>query len=95
MIRLSLASLVLTALLLAPLAAEVPGPGKASTDPKAVGNPLVTARPIVFVVRAQYPGDHHNTATMFQTGEINAECMAELVPVSLAENLCKTGITDD
>ena len=41
-------------------------------DPKVTANPLVTAQPIVFVSRAQYPGDHHNTATMFQTGELNA-----------------------
>jgi len=27
--------------------------------------------PLVFVARNQYRGDHHNTATMFQTGEIN------------------------
>ncbi|MBN1417359.1 MAG: PD40 domain-containing protein [Planctomycetes bacterium] len=27
---------------------------------------------ILFVVRPQYRSDHHNTATMFQTGEINA-----------------------
>ncbi|MCU0959339.1 MAG: hypothetical protein MUF48_04480 [Pirellulaceae bacterium] len=33
----------------------------------------VTAHPIVFVVRHQYAPDHHNTETMFQTGEINAE----------------------
>ncbi len=37
-----------------------------------VANPLVSGRPILFVVRHQYRGDHHNTATMFQTGEINA-----------------------
>ncbi|MBN2375104.1 MAG: hypothetical protein JXD22_01790 [Sedimentisphaerales bacterium] len=36
-----------------------------------LGNPLVNIRPIAFVVRPQYPADHHNTATMFQTGEIN------------------------
>jgi len=36
-----------------------------------LANPLVGDRPIVFVVREQYRGDHHNTATMFQTGEIN------------------------
>lgn len=35
------------------------------------GNPLVNEQPILFVVRAQYLPDHHNTATMFQTGEIN------------------------
>ncbi len=28
-------------------------------------------QPILFVVRQQYRSDHHNTATMFQTGEIN------------------------
>jgi hypothetical protein len=33
--------------------------------------PVVTAQPIVFVVRPQYLPDHHNTETMFQTGEIN------------------------
>ncbi len=37
-----------------------------------VANPLITRQPILFVVRSQYRGDHHNTATMFQTGEINA-----------------------
>ncbi len=36
-----------------------------------VANPLVSGQPIVFVVRQQYRKDHHNTATMFQTGEIN------------------------
>ena len=37
-----------------------------------VANPLVSGRPIVFVVRRQYSRDHHNTGTMFQPGEINA-----------------------
>jgi len=37
-----------------------------------VANPLVSGRPIVFVVRHQYAPDHHNTGTMFQPGEINA-----------------------
>ncbi|NQT13009.1 MAG: hypothetical protein HQ582_09695, partial [Planctomycetes bacterium] len=36
-----------------------------------VANPLVSGRPVLFVVRPQYKSDHHNTATMFQTGEIN------------------------
>ena len=36
-----------------------------------VANPLVSGQPILYVARKQYPGDHHNTATMFQTGEIN------------------------
>ena len=34
-------------------------------------NPLVSGRPIVYVCRPQYRSDHHNTETMFQTGEIN------------------------
>lgn len=33
--------------------------------------PTLTAQPIVYVVRQQYAPDHHNTETMFQTGEIN------------------------
>ena len=36
-----------------------------------IANPLVSGQPIVYVVREQYRNDHHNTATMFQTGEIN------------------------
>lgn len=38
-----------------------------------VANPLVCDTPIVFVVRQQYHRDHHNTGTMFQPGEINAD----------------------
>lgn len=36
-----------------------------------ISNPLLTSQPILFVVRKQYRPDHHNTETMFQTGEIN------------------------
>ena len=36
-----------------------------------LANPLVRGRPILFVARHQYRPDHHNTETMFQTGEIN------------------------
>jgi len=36
-----------------------------------VANPLVSGQPILFVTRSQYRGDHHNTATMFQVGEVN------------------------
>ncbi|HYW79974.1 MAG TPA: hypothetical protein VE890_10385, partial [Thermoguttaceae bacterium] len=43
----------------------------ALTREALIANPLVSGQPIVFVVRQQYPPDHHNTATMFQTGEIN------------------------
>ena len=34
-------------------------------------NPLLARQPLLFVVRQQYRADHHNTETMFQTGEIN------------------------
>jgi hypothetical protein len=34
-------------------------------------NPQVSSHPLLFVVRPQYRKDHHNTATMFQTGEVN------------------------
>jgi hypothetical protein len=36
-------------------------------------NPLLRRQPILYVVRAQYAPDHHNTETMFQTGEICAD----------------------
>ncbi len=36
-----------------------------------IANPLLSRQPILFVLRRQYRSDHHNTATMFQTGEIN------------------------
>ena len=36
-----------------------------------LANPLVSGQPILFVARRQYPRDHHNTATMFQTDETN------------------------
>jgi len=36
-----------------------------------IGNPLVSGRPILYVSREQYRSDHHNTATMFVTAEIN------------------------
>ena len=38
-----------------------------------LANPLVSGRPILFVVRPQYKPDHHNTETMFQTHEINTD----------------------
>jgi len=36
-----------------------------------IANPLVSGQQILFIVRHQYKSDHHNTATMFKTGEIN------------------------
>jgi len=38
-----------------------------------LSDPLVSNQPILFVVRKQYRSDHHNTATLFQTGEINTQ----------------------
>ncbi len=43
------------------------------SDAAVIDEPLLTAQPILFVVRQQYLPDHHNTATLFQTGEINAQ----------------------
>ena len=40
-------------------------------DPEAMSRPLIKEQPILFVARLQYKSDHHNTATMFQTSEIN------------------------
>ncbi len=37
-----------------------------------LANPLIAGRRILYVERAQYAPDHHNTATMFVPGEINA-----------------------
>ena len=34
-------------------------------------NPLLTRQPIVFTTRRQFKKDHHNTATLFQNGEVN------------------------
>ena len=36
-----------------------------------LASPMLAQHPILFVVRRQYRRDHHNTATMFQNGEIN------------------------
>ena len=36
-----------------------------------IANPLVSGQPLLYVVRSQYRPDHHNTETMFQTGECN------------------------
>ena len=59
------------------LAADTPT-GKALKDEllalqrqALLANPLIADQPILFMSRPQYRGDHHNTATMFQTGEIN------------------------
>ena len=65
-----------------PRAAEFLGRLAAATNDAAfaelqrealLAHPLLTAQPILFVVRHQYRPDHHNTETMFQTGEINTK----------------------
>jgi len=38
-----------------------------------LANPLIADHPILFISRPQYRSDHHNTETMFQTGEINTD----------------------
>ena len=53
----------------------------------------VGAQPILFVVRPQYRPDHHNTATMFQTGEINTAGFvggAAVKTIDLASGQLKT-----
>ncbi len=54
-----------------PAAKDVPGRFESLRREALTANPLLTAKPILHVVREQYRKDHHNTATMFQTGEIN------------------------
>ena len=41
-----------------------------------LSNPLLAEHPILFVTRQQYAPDHHNTATLFQTNEINTASFA-------------------
>jgi len=36
-----------------------------------IAHPCLGENPILFIARKQYRSDHHNTATLFQTGEIN------------------------
>jgi hypothetical protein len=48
-------------------------PEVAAHQQTAVHGPLVSRWPIVYVVRHQYAADHHNTATLFQIGEINSQ----------------------
>ena len=53
-----------------------------------LANPLVSAQPLIFVVRPQYKNDHHNTATLFQNGEINTDSFeggAALKSIDLAQ----------
>lgn len=59
--------MLFAAFLFFPLAGTAQSAGLASL---AADSPVLKS-PILFVVRPQYKPDHHNTATMFQKGEIN------------------------
>jgi len=53
-------------------ASSAPPAGAESPRREALGaRAVLVGQPILFVVRKQYRPDHHNTETMFQTGEIN------------------------
>ena len=51
------------------LSAEQMNPKRITLTPKA--KEQLTGKQILYVEREQYAPDHHNTATMFQKGEIN------------------------
>lgn len=60
-------------MLLLPVMVPPPGSPAAEKDRAALlADSTASSQPILFVVRHQYKPDHHNTETMFQTGEINA-----------------------
>ncbi|MBI3921328.1 MAG: hypothetical protein HY318_07925, partial [Armatimonadetes bacterium] len=64
----------------------------ASLSPVEAGTPL-TRGTLLFVVRPQYRPDHHNTETMFQTGEINTGSFVgggALKTIDLATGAVKT-----
>jgi len=47
--------------------------GSANSAPKKTIEKGILPNKLVFICRNQYKNDHHNTATIFQTGEINTE----------------------
>ena len=62
-----------------------------------LANPLVCGQPLLYVVRSQYRGDHHNTETMFQTGECNTGSYqpgGPLKTINLAHNGETRVVTD-
>ncbi|MHB8864344.1 MAG: TolB family protein, partial [Pirellulaceae bacterium] len=69
--RLCLAGLWVASVLLGAIVSLLDAAEQTSPQPPWPG--VVTAQPIIFVVRPQYAPDHHNTETMFQTGEINTQ----------------------
>lgn len=48
-------------------------PGISVEHKSPTDNPMLMKHPIAYIVRHQYASDHHNTATLFQTGEINTQ----------------------
>jgi hypothetical protein len=48
-------------------------------------HPLLAEHPLLFVVRPAYRSDHHNTETMFQTGEINTRSYRPGGPLKLLD----------
>ncbi len=52
-------------------AGDAEGLEKLQAEALVKENPLVNRQPILFTTRGQYRSDHHNTATLFQCGEIN------------------------
>ncbi|MEI7908051.1 MAG: hypothetical protein WCK77_00315 [Verrucomicrobiota bacterium] len=62
-----------------------------------LANPLVSGQPLLYVVRSQYLPDHHNTETMFQTGECNTASYqpgGPLKTLDLAHNGTTRVVTD-
>ena len=63
-----------------------------------VANPRVSGQPLLFVTRRQYQPDHHNTATLFQTGEVNTFKFAggsALRTIDLATGEVRTVLASD
>lgn len=56
---------------LVPLAADLRAAGEALTRRFLLSHPALRGQRILYVRRHQYAPDHHNTATLFQHGEIN------------------------
>lgn len=54
-------------------------------DAGAKDLPELTRQPILYVARKQYRRDHHNTATMFQTGEINTRSFTPGAALRIAD----------
>ena len=63
-----------------------------------LASPLLRDREILFVLREQYIKDHHNTATLFQTGEINTKSFrggSSLKAINLTTGKIRTLLASD